>query len=120
MSLKDSYYEGSTGLHQLTKAAFDAGVALVGTAPGEGQYTAIQTGLTTNSALGNAKFTVTVPTTYLPVSLRNNKGDNFILKSFLSGVSAGLAASSVFDYECTPSLNSTDTVTTSIDLNFTF
>lgn len=120
MSLKDAYYEGSTGIHQLTEAAYDAGVALVGTMAGEGQYTAIQTGLQNNAALGNTTFTVTIVTTYLPASLRNNKGDNLILKSYLAGVSAGLAASSIFNYECIPTLNTSDTVTTSIDLNFTF
>jgi len=120
MSLKDAYFEGSTGIHQLSRDAFNAGVALVGTIPGEGQYTAIQTGLRDNAALGNVKFTVAVTTTYLPASLRNNKGDNLILNSYLAGVSQGLASSSVFNYECVPTLNTSDIVTTKIDLNFTF
>jgi len=120
MSLKDSYYEGSTGLLQKQQDAFDAGKALVGSEPGDGQYDAIAEGLEENAALGNTKFTVSVITTYLPASLRNNKGDNLILKSYLAGVSAGLAASSIFNFECTPTLNTSDTVTTKIDLNFNF
>jgi hypothetical protein len=120
MSLKTDFYDGVTGITQKTQAAFDAGEALVGTIPGEGQYTAIQSGLQSNAALGNTKFTVTVTVTYNPAALRGNKGDNLILKAFLAGVSSGLGASGIFNYECTPTLNTTDTVNTYIDLNFTF
>lgn len=120
MSLKTDYLDGATGLTQKTQAAFDAGEALVGTQAGEGQYDAISDGLKNNAALGLTTFTVTVPVTYNPAALRNNKGNNFILKAFLAGVSAGLAASGIFSYECTPVLNTADSVNTSVDLNFAF
>lgn len=119
-TLKDAYYDGSTGLLAKQQAAFDAGEDLVGAAAGQGSFDDIVDGLEENAALGNTAFTVTIETTYLPTALRNNKGDNMILKAFLAGVSSGLAASSIFGFECTPTLNTTDTVTTSIDLNFTF
>lgn len=120
MSLKNAYFEGSNGLLQKEQDAFDAGVALVGTMSGEGQYDAIEAGLESNAALGNTKFTVSIPVTYNPAALRNNKGDNLITKAILAGVSQGLAASGIFNFECTPTLNTSDTVTTKIDLNFNF
>ena len=120
MSLKDAYYQGATGLAAKLQDAHDAGVDLVGTQTGEGQYDTIVAGLETNAAKGLKKFTVTVPVTFNPSSLRSNNGDNLVLKAFLSGVSEALSAQSVYDYECTPALNTSDTVNTSIDLNFTF
>ena len=120
MSLKDSYFEGSTGVLQKQKDAHDAGVTLVGTQTGEGQWDTISAGLQANAALGLNKFTVTVPVTYAPAALRGNKGDNLILKAFLSGVVEALSKQLIYDFECTPTLNTADTVTTSVDLNFTF
>lgn len=120
MSLKDSYFEGSTGLHQLSVTAFNAGIALVGATPGDGQYTLIQTGLQSNAALGNRTFTITVPVTYNPVALRNNNGNNVILKSYFAGIQQALASSAVYNFECALTLNVADTVTTAVNFNFTF
>lgn len=120
MSLKDAYYEGSNGLAQKLQAAHDAGVALVGTGTGVGQYDAIVAGLQQNAALGLKTFTVNVPVTYNPAALRGNKGNNLILKAFLSGVTEQLSNQLIYDYECNPTLNTSDTVDTSLDLNFTF
>jgi hypothetical protein len=120
MSLKDSYFEGLTGILQKQKDAHDAGVTLVGAAPGQGQFDAISAGLQANAALGLTKFTVTVPVTYNPAALRGNKGDNLILKAFLSGVTEALSVQLIYDFECTPTLNTADTVDTKLDLNFTF
>lgn len=120
MALRDAYYDGSTGLLQKQEDAHDAGVDLVGTQAGEGQYDAIQEGLETNAALGLTTFIVTIPVTYNPAALRNNSGNNFILKAFLSGVSEALSTQFIYDFQCTPTLNTDDNVTTSIDLNFTF
>jgi hypothetical protein len=120
MALKDDYLNGGTGLQTQMANAFAAGEALVGTQAGEGQYNAISAGLQSNAALGNRAFTVTIPVTYNPSALRNNNGNNQILKSFLAGVGQGLAASSIYPHECVPSLNTTDTVSTSVDLKFSF
>jgi hypothetical protein len=116
MSLRDSFFEGSTGLMQKMKDAHDAGVSLVS----DGQYAAITTGLQANAALGLKKFTITVPVSYNPAALRGNKGDNLILKSFLSGITEALSVEFIYDFECTPALNTSDTVNTQVDLNFTF
>lgn len=102
------------------EAAHDAGVDLVGTQTGEGQWDAISAGLKTNAALGLSTFIVTIPVTYLPAALRNNKGNNLILKAFLSGVTEALSVQFIYDFQCTPTLNTSDTVTTSLDLNFAF
>lgn len=115
MSLRDDFYEGSTGLGQKLLAASDAGVALV-----VAQAATITAGLQANAALGLKKFTITLPVTYNPAALRNNKGDNLILKAFLSGIVSGLADESILDFECEPKLNTTDTINTQVDLNFNF
>lgn len=120
MSLRDQYFAGATGLTQKLKDAHDAGVALVGTGTGIGQWDAITAGLQGGAAAGLKKFTVTIPTTYLPAALRGNKGDNLILKAYLSGITEQLSNQLIYDFECTPTLNTSDTVNTSIDLNFTF
>lgn len=85
-----------------------------------GQYTAIQSGLQSNAAAGLKTFTVNVPSTYNPSALRGNKGNNLILKAYFAGISQGLAAQEIYNYQCTPVLNTSDTVNTSVDLNFTF
>lgn len=120
MSLKDAYFEGASGLQAKLQAAHDAGVILVGTGTGIGQYDAIVTGLQANAANGLKKFTVTIPVTYNPAALRSNKGDNLVLKALLSGITEQLSVQLIYDFECTPTLNTNDTVNTFIDLNFTF
>lgn len=120
MSLRDQYFAGATGLTQKLQDAHDAGVDLVGTGTGIGQWDAITAGLQTNAAAGLKKFTVTIPTTYLPAALRGNKGDNLILKAYLSGITEQLSNQLIYDFECTPTLNTSDTVDTKIDLNFNF
>ena len=120
MSLKDQFYDGATGLMLKLDAAHDAGVTLVGTGTGVGQWDAIAAGLQANAANGLKTFTVTIPVTYNPSNLRANKGNNLVLKAFLSGVVEALSQQNIYDFECTPTLNTSDTVNTSVDLNFTF
>lgn len=120
MSLKNQYYDGVSGLASKLDAAHDAGVALIGTGTGLGQWDTISTGLQTNAANGLKKFTVTIPVTYNPSNLRANKGDNLVLKAFLSGVVEALSQQDIYNFECEPTLNTSDTVNTSVDLNFTF
>ena len=116
MSLKTDFFDGATGLHEQCNAAFDAGVNFVTVA----NLAAISSALVAGAAAGNTKFTVTLTTTYMPSTLRGNKGNNLILKAYLAGITKGLADQEVYAYECTPALNILDTVTTKIDLNFNF
>jgi len=116
MSLKTDFYDGSTGLLTQCDNAFAAGVTFITT----DNLTSLSDDLKEQAAFGLTTFTLTYVTSYNPVALRGNKGNNLILKSYLAGVVSGLAEQSIYAFECTPKLNVTDTVTTSIDLNFTF
>lgn len=116
MSLKTDFFDGSTGLHQQGNDAFDAGVTFVTVT----NLATISAALITNAAAGNTKFTVTITTTYLPSTLRGNKGNNLILKAYLAGIQKGLADQDIYSHECSPSLNIVDSVDTKIDLNFNF
>lgn len=116
MSLKTDFYDGATGLHEKCNDAFDAGVTFITT----DNLTTIRAALVSAAAAGNTKFITTLMTTYNPSILRGNKGNNLILKSYLAGIKQGLANQEIYDYECTPTLNVTDTVDTKIDLNFNF
>ena len=114
-TLRDSFYEGTTGLLQQCDAAFAAGQAVVTT-----NNAAIAAGLQSNAALGLTEFIINVPVTYQTAALRGNKGNNLILKSFLDGIVDGFAQQNIYSYQVNPTLNVSDTITTSVDLNFTF
>jgi hypothetical protein len=116
MSLKSDFFDGLTGLHQQCINAFNAGVTFVTVT----NLSTISNALISNAASGNTKFTVTLTTTYQPAILRANKGNNLILKSYLAGIQKGLADQDIYSYECTPTLNISDTIDTKIDLNFNF
>jgi len=116
MSLKTDFFDGATGLQSKCNDAFDAGVTFVTVT----NLSVISTALINAAAAGNTKFTTTIITSYNPSTLRGNKGDNLILKAYLAGIEQGLANQDIYNYECTPSLNVSDSITTSIDLNFNF
>lgn len=116
MSLKTDYFDGATGLQAKCNDAFSAGTDFVET----DNLAAISAALIDNAALGNTKFTVTLLTSFQPTTLRGNKGNNLILKAYLAGIEFGLADQEIYNYECSASLNISDSINTSIDLNFTF
>ena len=117
MSLKTDYFDGLTGLHQKMNDAFDAGVTYVST-----NNTTIGNALKDNAAQGRTKFTVNLSGTgtLSAAYLRANNGNNLLLKAFLAGIVDGLASQDVYSYECSPALNVTDSINTSVDLNFNF
>lgn len=116
MSLKTDYFDGATGLQAKCNDAFNAGVDFVET----DNLAAISAALINAAAAGQTKFTVTLLTSYQPTILRGNKGNNLILKAYQAGIQAGLADQEIYNYECASVLNVSDTINTSIDLNFTF
>jgi len=116
MSLKTDFFDGATGLQTKCNDAFDAGVTFVTVT----NLAAISAALISAAAAGNTKFTTTLLTTYNPATLRGNKGNNLILKAYLAGVQEGLANQDIYNYECVPALNVSDSVDTKIDLNFNF
>jgi hypothetical protein len=115
MSLKYDFYDGTTGLLQQCDAAFAAGQGFV-----TSNLTAISNDLKSQAAQGLTTFTLTYLTTFNPSILRGNKSNNLILKSYLAGIQDGLAAQSIYSFEVTPALDVSDSVNTSIDLNFNF
>lgn len=117
MSLRDSYYQNSTGLLEQMDAAFTAGGAYV-----TANLTTLSTALQNSAAQGITKFTVTINGTGTINSgwLRANNGNNLLLKSFFAGITGGLAAQDIYSYNCTLALNVSDQVNTNIDFNFNF
>ena len=112
MTLKQSYYDGLTGLQQQLNDAFDAGVTFVAD-----NNAVITSALTSAAALGNTTFTLSILTSYKTAALRLN---GLLLKSYLAGITDGLAAEDVYSFECTPTLNTTSATDTAINLNFNF
>src|ERR1035437_6099227 len=102
MSLKTDFYDGSTGLNQQMDAAFAAGGTYVTT-----NLTALSAALKSNAAQGLTSFTVNMlgAGSLNAGYLRANNGNNLLLKSFMAGIVDGLAAQSIYSYECVPSLN---------------
>ena len=116
MSLKQDFFDNLTGLHQKEKDAFNAGVTFVTVT----NLTTISNHLKDMAAEGRTKFTLSLTTTYQPAILRGNNGNNYILKSYLAGIKKGLSDQDIWEFECTPTLNTSSTVDTKIDLNFHF
>ena len=112
MSLKTDFYDGSTGFNTQMNDVFDQGEAFVAAS-----MSTLTTELQANAAKGLKAFKITITTTFEPANLRL-KG--FHLKSYLAGITSGLAAQDVYSYECIPTLNTEDTMETKIDFNFTF
>ena len=115
MTLKTDYYDGLTGLNQQMNDAFDAGVAYVVT-----NTATLTTALTTAASEGKTTFTVTIATTYKPTPMRANNTNNLLAKSYLAGITQGLANSDIYSYECEPTLNVADNSILRIDFSFNF
>jgi len=116
MSLKTDYFDGLTGLHQKEIDAFNAGVTFVNVS----NLSTISAEMVNAASAGKTSFVVSITTSYLPNVLRGSRGDNLIAKSYLAGVRKALSDQSVFEYECTPTLNIADPLNVKIDLNFNF
>jgi hypothetical protein len=112
MSLKTDFFDGSTGFIEQMNDVFDQGVVFVTT-----NLTALTADLQANAAKGNKSFKLTYSTAFEPANLRL-KGLH--MKSYLAGIQSGLAVQDIYSYECVASLNTDDTMITSIDLSFTF
>lgn len=78
---------------------------------------AITSGALAKIQQGYKSFTINLPVTFEPNNLRLN---NFHQKAFFSGIMSELIAEEVMTYECTPVLNTSDNLSTTIDLNFNF
>lgn len=112
MSLKTSYWDGANGFNTKMNEAFDAGVAFV-----VANLTTLTTSLEAAAASGKRSFVVTITTSDNPTFLRQQ---DFYSKAYLSGISAGLSAEDIYNYECIPILNLKDSSVVKIDFNFSF
>jgi len=112
MSLKTDYLDGSNGLTQKMQDVFDAGRDFVASSKAT-----LTTELQKAAAKGQKKFTVNVVTTFEPANLRLN---GLHQATFFAGIRTELAEESIFDYEVSLSLNTSDLTSTSVDFSFNF
>jgi hypothetical protein len=117
MSLRDSYFNGATGLQQQMDGAFDAGVAFVGS-----NLTALQTALESAAAQGKLEFKVLIQGTGTgnAVYLRGNNGYNLYLKSFFAGIINAMAAQEIYDYQVRLQLDISTSASTNVVFLFNF
>jgi|ERR1051325_374793 hypothetical protein len=117
MSLKTDYFDGATGLQSKLNDAFDAGSTYVTT-----NLSTLSAALIAAAAQGSTSFTVNIAGTggLNAGYLRANNGNNLLLKAFFAGITDGLAAQEIYNYECSLALNVSDTVNTSVDFKFNF
>lgn len=127
MALKQDFFDGLTGLHQKLNDSHDEGYKFVnGVYPGNAtnvawpNYASISQALKDAAAAGKTKFTVSLPLTYQPAFMVGNKGDNLLVKAHFAGMIDGLAENDVYSYEVSVALNTSDTMTVKVDLNFNF
>lgn len=87
-----------------------------------GNFLTLQSGLINAAAQGLTCFVVTVQGTGAVNAgwLRANNGNNLLLKSFFSGIHAGLAEQNIYQYQCRLVLNVQDRVNTNVDFHFDF
>jgi hypothetical protein len=77
----------------------------------------INTALLTNANSGLKKFTINLVLSYQTADLRL-KGN--LWEAYKTGILEGLAQQDIMGNECVPVMNLSDSVITSVDLNFTF
>lgn len=112
MTLRQDYFDSTTGLNAQLVDAFTNGGALV-----TASNSVLSAALISAASMGKTTFTVNVATTFKPSALRL-KG--LLLQAYLAGITAVLADQNIFDFECTPTLNTSDASALSIDFIFTF
>lgn len=77
----------------------------------------ITTAMATAATAGQSTFTVTITVGYQPQDIRTAGN---LWSAYKSGIEEALASEDVMSNEVEVELNTSDTVTTQIDLNFTF
>jgi len=117
MSLREDYSGVCTGgFHNDMATVFQAGVDYVGTAATPGvAYSALSTALNTSASAGTKIFTVTIDVTFEPDNLKLN---GIHQKTFFDGILDALNHEGIYSDYVTLALNTSDTLTTKIDFNF--
>lgn len=112
MSLKSDYFDGLTGFNAKMADVFAAGEAYVVT-----NSALLTSQLQAAAASGKKSFIVTIPVVFEPNNLRLQ---GIHMKTFLAGIVEQLGVEDIYSYEVTPTLNTSDCLSTSIDFKFTF
>ena len=111
MSLKTDYLDGANGYTTKMAAVFAAGEQFV-----VDNRATLQSELEAQAAQGVKTFDVTVITVFETAYLRL-EGNH--MNTFFSGIKAGLFAEDIYEQEVSLSLDTSDTVTTSVIFSFT-
>lgn len=117
MSLRDSYFDGPSGLNAQMDAAFLAGQTYV-----TANLTDLGDAMTAAAAQGQLQFTTIIDGTGSMNAgyLRANNGNNLLLKAFFSGILDGLAAQEIYSYQVALKLDVSDNVNTNVIFCFNF
>jgi hypothetical protein len=78
---------------------------------------AIMTAMAAAAASGTKTFTVTIPTIFQPVDLRS---EGPLWLAYKSGILQGLASEDLMEGDVEVAIDLSDTISTSVSLNFTF
>ncbi len=111
VTLKDEYLEGATGLSDKMADVFTAGETFVSTT----NRSAILADLLAAASSGKSSFTSTHVTSFEPVNLRL-MGTH--MDTYFAGIVKAFSDESIYSYEVTPSLDTSDTSETSVILTF--
>lgn len=111
MTLKTDYLDGATGFTQQMQAVFDAGVLFVST----DNLAAITASLLAAASSGKSSFTSTHVTSFETANLRI-KGTH--METYFAGITKGFADEGIYSYEVVPTLDASDSSTTSVILTF--
>ena len=112
MSLKTDFLDGANGFTMQMADVFAQGEAFIAL-----NLASITTQLQDNAGKGLKKFKITLLSPFEPANLRL-KGLH--MNTYFSGILAALLAEDIYTYEVAISLNTSDTIDTKIDLDFTF
>lgn len=117
MSLRDSYFEGPTGLNTQMDTAFAAGQTYV-----TANNAVLAAGLVSAAAQGQLQFTILVTGvgSMNAAYLRGNNGNNLLLKSFFAGIVDGMSAEQIYQYQLRLQLDVSDSVNTNVLFCFNF
>lgn len=117
MSLRDSYFNGPTGLQQQMDDAFAAGQAYVSS-----NLSVLQTGLESNAAQGKLQFKIVVTGTGTgnAVYLRGSNGRNLYLRSFFAGIIEAMSGEEIYDYQVKLQLDISTGASTNVIFLFNF
>ena len=112
MSLKQDFYDGSTGFNQWMQDIFDAGESWI-----INLNTTLSADLKSEAAKGNKTFNLRYIVSFETENLRL---EGTHLYTFFAGIQSALANEGIYEYECSPTLDTSDQLETYIILNFTF